>query len=91
MKLKPLGLSALLGLCLLNTATITAWSVQVEKAGQGKKAGQESCDGVLDVVPTKTMSFTRKRRSGKEASATAATVNSPANQATKTSRKKSNP
>ena len=30
--------------------------------GQGKKAGQESCDGALDVVPSKAVTFQRKRR-----------------------------
>jgi hypothetical protein len=31
-------------------------------SGQNKKAGQESCDGALDVVPAKALSFSRKRR-----------------------------
>jgi len=35
---------------------------------QQKKAGQESCDGALDVVPAKAMTFFRKRRPDKPAS-----------------------
>ena len=87
MKLKPLGLSVLLAglLCVGLASNLMA---QSKKAGQ---AGQEkSCDGALDVVPAKALSFTRKRRPGKETNATpanhtpATTENSP-----KATRKKS--
>jgi hypothetical protein len=57
---------------------------------QSKKTGQESCDGVLDVVPTKALSFTRKRRPGKETSTTPANLApTPTDHTQKGSRKKS--
>ncbi len=85
MKLKPLaliiGLTGLLAGGLMSGATLA----QSKKAGQPR---QQSCDGVLDVVPAKALTFTRKRRPGKEANATdiapAAPETSP-----KTTRKKS--
>jgi hypothetical protein len=58
---------------------------QNKKAGQGR---QESCDGVLDVVPTKALSFVRKRRP--EKSGATATPASPAAQPTPATRKKTN-
>jgi len=37
-----------------------------QPAGQTKKSGASvSCDGALDIVPTKSMSFVRKRRPNK--------------------------
>ncbi len=35
------------------------------KTTKKSKAGAESCDGALDIVPVKSMSFTRKRRPAK--------------------------
>ena len=83
MKLKPLGFSVLL-------AGLFCLGLMSDLMAQSKKAGQVSCDGALDVVPAKALSFTRKRRPSKEANATpannapATTENSP-----KATRKKS--
>ena len=44
-----------------------------EKAGQKKaKSSAESCDGALDIVPVKSMSFSRKRRPTKSESTVSA-------------------
>ncbi len=81
MKLKRFGLSIFLAGLLYFGLTNDLWA-QSKKAGQ---AGQKSCDGALDVVPTKAISFTRKRRPGKDTNATpAATDNTQ-----KATRKKS--
>lgn len=50
---------------------------------QQKKAGQESCDGALDVVPAKAMTFVRKRRPDKPASVGTSSPASQSNQATR--------
>lgn len=34
-------------------------------ANNGATASNQSCDGALDIVPSKSMSFMRKRRPGK--------------------------
>jgi hypothetical protein len=47
-------LSALVFLLLL--------SIPFSTAGQTRKVKQESCDGALDVVPSKSATFQRKRR-----------------------------
>ena len=72
MKLKPLGYAVLLTGLLCVGLTSDLWA-QSKKAGQAR---QESCDGALDVVPTKAISFTRKRRLGKDTNATPAATDS---------------
>ena len=37
----------------------------VKTAPKKSQAGAESCDGALDIVPVKSMTFTRKRRPSK--------------------------
>jgi hypothetical protein len=83
MKLKPFGLSiALAGLFALDLISGSALA-------QSKKAGQLSCDGALDVIPTKALTFTRKRRPGKEASAPASNAPATTENSPKATRKKS--
>ena len=41
-------------------------------ANNGATASNQSCDGALDIVPSKTMSFVRKRRPGKSPATPAA-------------------
>jgi hypothetical protein len=44
-----------------------------EKGGEKKaKSSAESCDGALDIVPVKSMSFSRKRRQAKSESTVSA-------------------
>ena len=65
MKLKPFGFS-------VGAVALLCFCLMVTPLAQSKTAGQKSCDGVLDVVPAKALSFTRKRRPGKETNATPA-------------------
>lgn len=40
---------------------------ETKPANSGATASNQSCDGALDIVPSKSMSFMRKRRPGKSA------------------------
>ena len=63
----------LIALALLAGPPLTAFG----RWGQKPKAGQEtSCEGALEIVPRKSMSFSRKRRPG--AAATTAPAARPA-------------
>ena len=86
MKLNPfrftVGPVALLSFCLMVTP--------LAQSKKGGLAGQESCDGALDVIPTKALSFARKRRPGKETNATPANnVPATTENSSKATRKKS--
>lgn len=53
---------------------------QPQKAATGKSAVSTSCDGALDIVPSKPMTFARKRRptnAGKPAPADSKTDKKP--------------
>lgn len=56
---------------LLATALIGAPQAQT-KPTSAKKSKTETCDGALDIVPAKAMTFTRKRRPNKADTAPAA-------------------
>lgn len=57
------GRQALLWLASL---TITAVTALPQTGGTRTKSGQTSCDGALDMVPSKSVSFVRKRRPNKQ-------------------------
>ncbi len=86
MKLKSLGLSVLLvGLCCLGL--MSDLRAQSKKAGQANK--EVSCDGVLDVVPAKALTFARKRRPLGKPTEETTTAPGATNSAHQTTRKKS--
>ena len=50
-------------LLLLMFASSTIWAQPQRPTPASKaKAGQETCDGALDIVPSKSATFMRKRR-----------------------------
>ncbi|MBK9706410.1 MAG: hypothetical protein IPO77_05235 [Acidobacteria bacterium] len=63
------------GLIIVSTISISMGSLEASALAQSqpvpvKKSlpGNLSCDGALDIVPSKSMSFTRKRRPAKNVS-----------------------
>jgi hypothetical protein len=52
-------------LFLIFVAGLTCTAQNPPPTSAGKpKSGQESCDGALDIVPSKSATFVRKRRPG---------------------------
>jgi hypothetical protein len=74
-RIRSLFIALLLAFSLNNLASFSAYGQDRNAGGASKpkseaKNGQEACDGALDIVPSKSATFLRKRRIGAKKSST---------------------